>query len=67
MAYDEQTLRLDPEKTQALRDESRRLRKERGKPYTEFEAEWLKLRPKGEVLKYFGSYPFPSKGIMAGV
>ena len=67
VAYDEQTLRLDPEKTAALRDEARRLRKERGKPYAEFEAEWLKLRPKGEVLKYFGSYPYPSKGIQAGL
>ena len=67
VVYDEQTLRLDPEKTAALRDEARRLRKERGKPYGEFEAEWLKLRPKGEVLKYFGSYPYPSKGIQAGL
>ncbi len=66
VAYDEQTLRLDPEKTAAFRDEARRLRKERGKPYAEFEAEWMKLRPKGEVLKYFGTYPHPSKGIQAG-
>ncbi len=67
VAYDEKTLRLDPEKTQALRNEARRLRKERGKPYDAFEAEWLKLRPKGEVLKHFGSFPYPSKGIQAGL
>ncbi|MEW6529267.1 MAG: hydantoinase B/oxoprolinase family protein [Thermodesulfobacteriota bacterium] len=59
LAYDEQTLRLDPEETKALRDEARAERKERGKPYAEFEAEWLKLRPSGRILQHFGSYPHP--------
>lgn len=60
VAYDEQTMRLDPEKTEALRNEARAKRKKRGRPYAEFEAEWLKLRPPGKVIKYYGTYPHPS-------
>jgi len=66
VAYDEKTLRLDPEKTDALRKEARAERLRRSKPYAEFEAEWLKLRPTEQALKYYGTYPHPSEGIKAG-
>lgn len=57
VVYDDETLRLDREKTRALREEARVRRKQRGKPYGEFEKEWLKLRPREEVIKYYGTYP----------
>ena len=59
VAYDEQTLRLDQEQTRALREEARKERKKRGKPYDEFEGEWLTLRPSDEALEYYGAYPNP--------
>jgi N-methylhydantoinase B/oxoprolinase/acetone carboxylase alpha subunit len=60
VVYDPQTLRLDEEKTKELRDQTREERKRRGKPYAEFEAEWLKLEPPGAILKHYGSYPDPT-------
>jgi acetophenone carboxylase len=65
VAYDEQTLRLDRQKTKALRDETRADRKKRGKPYSEFEAEWVKLSPPGRAIQYYGTYPHPSKGMQS--
>jgi acetophenone carboxylase len=62
IAYDPDTLRLDPEKTKALRDEARAGRLEKSRPFAEFEAEWLEKRPPDEVLKYYGAYPHPSQG-----
>jgi acetophenone carboxylase len=59
--YDEETLRLDPERTRAARERVREERKGRGKPYDEFEAEWSTLRPPKEVLTYYGAYPNPSR------
>ena len=66
VAYDESTLRFDTEKTRKLREEARKERLRRGKPYDEFEAEWAKLRPPDEAIKYFGTYPHPSEGIEEG-
>jgi acetophenone carboxylase len=60
VVYDEQTLRLDPAKTASLREEARAERKRRGKRFAEFEAEWLKLRPGEQAIKYYGSYPYPN-------
>jgi len=62
IAYDEKTLRHDPEKTTALREEARNKRLRQGKPYAEFEAEWLKLRPSDKALEYYGNYPNPGEG-----
>jgi len=67
VAYDPETLRLDPEKTKSLRDEARAERKQRGKSFEEFEAEWLKLSPPGQVLQHYGAYPHPSKGMQTGM
>jgi hypothetical protein len=66
VAYDEKTLRLDPEKTEALRKEARAERLKKAKPYDQFEAEWLRLRPSEQALKYYGAYPNPSKGAPPG-
>jgi N-methylhydantoinase B/oxoprolinase/acetone carboxylase alpha subunit len=66
VAYDEQTLRLDPKKTKALREQARTERLRRGKPYDDFEAEWLKLRPPDKALEYYGTYPNPGESIEEG-
>ena len=62
IAYDEKTLRLDKKKTEDVRSDAKKERLNLGKPYEEFETEWLKLRPSDEALKYYGSYPNPSEG-----
>ncbi len=62
IAYDEQTLRLDSETTEALRAEARAERLKRAKPYNKFEKEWMKRKPADEILKYYGAYPNPSEG-----
>jgi hypothetical protein len=61
--YDEKTLRLSSEETEKLRAQTREDRKRIGKPYAEFEKEWLKLKPPEHVIKHYGSYPHPSEGI----
>jgi len=63
VAYDEQTLRLDPERTSQLRKQAREERIGKAKPYDAFESEWLKLRPPEKVIKRFGAYPHPSEGM----
>jgi N-methylhydantoinase B/oxoprolinase/acetone carboxylase alpha subunit len=65
VVYDEKTMRLDPAATAALRDETRAERRKRGKPYAEFEKDWLSRRPPEEVIRYYGSYPHPKEGMMA--
>lgn len=62
IVYDEKTLRLDPEATESLRKEARLERLRRGKPFSEFEAEWMKMRPSEQAVKYYGAYPHPSEG-----
>ncbi|MCP4576549.1 MAG: hypothetical protein GY846_09735, partial [Deltaproteobacteria bacterium] len=66
VSYNENTLRLDTEKTEALRDETRKDRLKKGIPYDDFEKEWLKLRPSEATLEYFGTYPHPREGLKAG-
>ena len=66
LSYDEDTLRLDPEKTKALREDVFARRRHLGKPYDEFEKAWLEQKPPDEVIKYYGTYPHPSEGIKAG-
>jgi acetophenone carboxylase len=62
VAYNEETLRLDPEETESLRIEARRKRLERAKPFDAFEAEWREQRPPDEALTCYGAYPHPSEG-----
>lgn len=63
--YEEGTYRLDPEATVELREEARAERIRLGRPFAEFEAEWLQLRPPDKVLEFYGTYPHPSVGIAA--
>ncbi|TAK28870.1 MAG: hypothetical protein EPO21_21805 [Chloroflexota bacterium] len=57
VAYDPQSFEVDEEETARLRAEERQARKQRGKPYDEFEREWLAKKPKNELLKYWGAWP----------
>lgn len=65
VVFEEGTYRLDTEATKALREQTRAERKRRGRPFAEFEAEWLQQRPPDEVLQFYGSYPHPSEAIAA--
>jgi acetophenone carboxylase len=57
VAYDEETLVVDEEKTKALREEERADRRKRGMKFNDFEKEWLKLKPKKEILEFYGEWP----------
>jgi acetophenone carboxylase len=58
VAYDKDVLVLDKKKTEELRAAEKANRAKRGKRYEDFEKEWLKLKPKDEILKYFGPWPY---------
>jgi acetophenone carboxylase len=57
VAYNQETLLVDEEKTKSLRRAEKENRKKRGVKYTAFEREWLKLRPEQEVLQFYGDWP----------
>jgi len=57
VAYNQETLLVDGEKTKALRNSERGNRKKRGVKYADFESEWLKLRPDQEVMQFYGDWP----------
>ena len=59
VVYDPATMRADHEATAAARDAERAARKKRGRPYAEFEAEWLQKRPADEIIKRYGDWPNP--------
>jgi acetophenone carboxylase len=59
IAYDEKTLRLDTRGTDAMRQETRLQRKQRGIPFDAFVNNWKNLRPPQEILAYYGAYPHP--------
>jgi acetophenone carboxylase len=59
VAYDTESLRVDDEGTEKLREEEIAARKARGRPYDEFEREWLQQRPSGALIKYYGGFPHP--------
>lgn len=63
--YDEYR-RVDPERTEELRQEERKARLERGKPWDEFMTEWSQMKPPEEILEWFGAWPdgTPTKPIM---
>lgn len=62
VVYDADSLRLDEAATMAKRQDVRQRRIARGRPYDEFMAEWRKLTPPKDILKYYGSYPNPETG-----
>ncbi|MGH3436491.1 MAG: hydantoinase B/oxoprolinase family protein [Sciscionella sp.] len=57
VVLDERTGRVDEQRTKELRDEVRRSRIARGKPYDEFVSEWEQRKPPEDVLKLYGSWP----------
>lgn len=57
VAWDSAARRLDLDETARLRTEELAVRKQRGRPYAEFEAQWLKQKPRDEILTYYGSWP----------
>jgi acetophenone carboxylase len=57
VAYDPESGKVDREETERLRDEERRARLARGRPYTEFLAEWSERKPPEGILRWFGTWP----------
>lgn len=57
VAYDQDALRVDHAATRALREQERENRKRRGRPYAEFEREWLKRKPSEELTREYGPWP----------
>ena len=57
VAYDPETYEVDEKKTRRLRNAQRKARIKRGKPYEEFEKEWLEKKPDDEILEFFGIWP----------
>ena len=61
VAFDPETLVVDPDETLRVRSAAREARKARGKRWDEFHAEWNELKPPDHVLKYYGSWPEAKK------
>ncbi|MEM4218172.1 MAG: hydantoinase B/oxoprolinase family protein, partial [Candidatus Methanomethylicaceae archaeon] len=59
VVYDPQTMRVDWEETERARQEERKRRRERGKPFREFLKEWQGKRPPEEALRFYGEWPVP--------
>ena len=57
VAYNQETLLVDEEKTKALRKAEKENRKKRGMRYADFERKWLKLRSDKEILQFYGDWP----------
>jgi|TARA_B100001079_G_scaffold21478_1_gene16798 acetophenone carboxylase len=55
--YDPETLRLDPEGTEAARQEERQNRIQQAKPYDEFEQDWLEEKMDESLLAFYGTWP----------
>jgi acetone carboxylase, alpha subunit len=62
VVIDERTGEADERATEAMRQEVRRRRLSRGRPFAEFTAEWSRLRPSEEVLRDYGAWPDPVEG-----
>jgi acetophenone carboxylase len=67
VVYDPETFRVDVEATEHSRARERQRRLEQSLDYDEFERQWLAKRPPDHVLKYYGNWPHPSKGVPGGV
>jgi acetophenone carboxylase len=57
VAWDEVQRRVDLNETARLRGAELAARKARGRAYDVFEAEWLKQKPRDEILAYYGTWP----------
>jgi len=57
VAYNHETLEVDYDRTNELRQKEREDRKARGLSWVEFEKEWSQLRPTEEAMDFYGSWP----------
>jgi len=57
VVWDPQRRRVDAAATERRRADERQARIARGRPYEEFEAEWLQRKPPEEILTWYGSWP----------
>lgn len=57
VVYDPDSLSVDLQATEQARSDEREARKKRGKPFEEFEAEWLQKSPPEEALTDYGRWP----------
>lgn len=57
VVIDAESGQFDSEATAELRSATCAARLARGRPYAEFEAEWLQQRPPEAILKHYGSWP----------
>jgi acetophenone carboxylase len=57
VAVDSRTNQVDRAGTEDLRKATIDYRLSHGRPYAEFESEWLKKRPSEEILKHYGTWP----------
>lgn len=66
IVWDSEQRRVDAAATRSARDAEFEARKQRGKPFAEFEKEWSKKRPPEAILEYYGSWPDakPNKVLM---
>jgi N-methylhydantoinase B/oxoprolinase/acetone carboxylase alpha subunit len=60
VAIDEETLVVNHEETDKLREIERVNRKKRGVPYKDFIQQWNKKRPDEEILQHYGTWPDPA-------
>jgi acetone carboxylase alpha subunit len=57
VAYDEKSLEVDEVRTRLLREQEREARKKRATRFDEFEKNWLRKKPSGQVLEFYGDWP----------
>jgi acetophenone carboxylase len=57
VVYDKDTLKLDRQKTERARQNERESRLKQGKPYDEFEKDWLGKKVDDSILKFYGCWP----------
>lgn len=57
VAWDESQRRVDLDETSRLRSQELAARKARGRGYDAFEADWLRQKPRDEILAYYGTWP----------
>jgi acetophenone carboxylase len=57
VVFDSDTMLLDEEATISARAAEREKRRERGRPYHEFLADWSLRRPPAEILTHYGEWP----------
>jgi acetophenone carboxylase len=57
VAWDPERRRVDVEATKKMRTEEYQARLRRGRPYDEFESEWLTKKPPDQILGFYGTWP----------